>query len=157
MFRYLILFLFIAANTFAVSEITNNNPNKYTVNGFVTDSQTGEELVGAAIIVKELTQIGTVTNAYGFFSLTIPEGTYTITAHFTGYQSLSFNINLKQNVKQNFNLVEKNLEQKEIIVTGEKRNDNVTNIQMGTDKLDVKEIQLQLILRDINRCLLISI
>jgi hypothetical protein len=141
MFRYFILFLLIAANTFAGSETTNNNPNKYTVNGFVTDSHTGEELVSAVITVKELTQIGTVTNAYGFFSLTIPEGTYTITAHFTGYQSLSFNINLKHNVKQNFSLVEKSLEQKEIVVTGEKRNDNVINTQMGTDKLDVKEIQ----------------
>jgi len=98
-------------------------------------------MIGAAITIKELPETGAISNAYGFYSLTIPAGNYTITAHFTGYNSSSSLISLKQNVKQNFNIVEKSLEQKEIVVTGEKRNDNVTNTQMGFDKLDVKEIQ----------------
>jgi hypothetical protein len=141
MLKYLILFLFIITNSYAGLKLPENIANKFTISGFVKDSLSGESLVGAAITVKELPATGTVTNAYGFFSLTIPEGDYTLTAHFTGYKSLTVHTTLKQNVKQNFNLVEKSIEQKEIIVTGEKRNDNVTNTQMGIEKLDVKEIQ----------------
>ncbi len=47
-----------------------------TLNGYLRDSGNGESLIGAAIYVQELSS-GTVTNAYGFYSLTLPEGTYT--------------------------------------------------------------------------------
>lgn len=141
MSKHLILLLFIVTNTYARLELPEDNPNKFTINGYVKDSQTGELLIGAIITLKELPQTGTATNAYGFYSLTILEGTYTISAHFMGYEPLSFQVTLKQNVKQNFNLVEKSVEQKEVIITGERKDDNVTNTQMGIEKLDVKGIQ----------------
>ena len=141
MIKYLIIFLFIVTNAYAGVGLLEENSNKFTFNGYVKDSHTGEVLIGATITVKELPQTGTATNAYGFYSLTIPEGTYTISAHFMGYEPLSFQVTLKQNVKQNFNLVEKSVEQKEVIITGERKDDNVTNIQMGIEKLDVKGIQ----------------
>src|ERR1035437_1297647 len=141
MIKYPLLFLFLVTNTFAGFIPPDTNPDKFTISGYVKDSNTGETLIGAAITIKELPQIGTVTNAYGFYSLTIPNGTYSFSCHFTGYQSLSFQIHLVQNVKQNFNLVEKSVEQKEIVVTGEKNNDNVTTSLMGIEKLNVKEIQ----------------
>ena len=141
MIKYPLLFLFLVTNTFAGFIPPDTNPDKFTISGYVKDSNTGETLIGAAITIKELPQTGAVTNAYGFYSLTIPNGTYSFSCHFTGYQSLSFQIHLVQNVKQNFNLVEKSVEQKEIVVTGEKNNDNVTTSQMGIEKLNVKEIQ----------------
>jgi len=141
MIKCSLIFILILFNASVVLIFPENNPGKFTVSGFVKDSRTGEVMIGAAITIKELPQIGAITNAYGFYSLTITEGNYTITAHFTGYIALSFQISLEKNVKQNFNLVEKSIEQKETVVTGERRNDNVTNTQMGIDKLDVKEIQ----------------
>jgi hypothetical protein len=141
MIKHFILLLFIVTNTYAGLELPENSLNKFTINGYVKDSQTGEVLIGAIITVNELPQTGTATNAYGFYSLTILDGIYTISAHFMGYEPLSFQVNLKQNLKQNFNLFEKSVEQKEVIITGEKRDDNVTNTQMGIEKLDVKGMQ----------------
>ena len=141
MIKHFILLLFIVTNTYAGLELPENSLNKFTINGYVKDSQTGEVLIGAIITVNELPQTGTATNAYGFYSLTILDGIYTISAHFMGYEPLSFQVNLRQNLKQNFNLFEKSVEQKEVIITGEKRDDNVTNTQMGIEKLDVKGMQ----------------
>jgi hypothetical protein len=141
MAKRLILLLFVVVNASAGFGLPDDNSNKFTINGYVKDSQTGEALIGATIIVKELLQTGATTNAYGYYSLTILEGTYSITAHFIGYEPQTFQVTLKQNVKQNFNLAEKSIEQKDVIITGERKDDNVTNTQMGIEKLDVKGIQ----------------
>ena len=137
----LLLFLIFFSMMYSVPCRSENTPNKYTVNGYVKDSQTGEALIGAVIIVKELSQTGTATNAYGFYSLTIPEGTYTLTAQFMGYEPRSLQLTLIQNVKQNFSLNEKSVEQKEVVITGERNDENIKSIQMGVDKIDVKGIQ----------------
>lgn len=114
---------------------------KYTISGFIKDKSTGEELIGANIMVNELNGVGTSSNAYGFYSLTILEGSYTITVRYIGYETLSFQATLNKNIKKNFTLIEKVIEQKEIVVLGERKNDNITKAQMGIEKLDVKEIQ----------------
>src|SRR5208283_3431119 len=141
MIKRFVIFFFVAASVYAESSPPADGPNKYTMSGYVKDSQTGEALIGATITVKELQQTGAATNAYGYYSLTIPEGAYTLTAYFLGYELQSAQITLNQNVKRSFNLVEKSVEQKEVVITGERKDDNVTNTQMGVQTLDVKEIQ----------------
>ena len=51
---------------------------KHTLSGYVKDQKTGEQLIGAALVVKEIPATGATTNAYGFYSITIPEGKYTV-------------------------------------------------------------------------------
>ena len=103
--------------------------------------RTGEELIGAVIRVNELPSAGTATNSFGFYSLTIPGGNYTVTAGFIGYETLSFSIDLAKNITRNFNLSEKIKELNEVVVVSEKRNDNITKIQMGIEKLNLQEIK----------------
>jgi hypothetical protein len=141
MIKLLVLFLLVIAHTSVGIGLPEENVNKFTVSGYVKDSKTGEALIGAIITIKELPQAGAATNAYGYYSLTIREGTYTITSRIMGYEPLSYRVNLTQNVKQNIRLLEKSVEQKEVVITGERKDENVTNTQMGTEKLDVKEIQ----------------
>jgi len=50
---------------------------KYTIGGQIKSTKSGEEQIGASVYVKAL-KSGTVTNAYGFYSITLPKGTYTI-------------------------------------------------------------------------------
>ena len=114
--------------------------NKFTISGYVKAANSGEALIGATVSIKELATTGSVTNAYGFYSITIPEGKYTVLAQFIGYETKSVTIDLKQNTRQDFNIDEKTSTLKEVLVTGEKREENVTNIQMGADKIDIKEI-----------------
>jgi CarboxypepD_reg-like domain/TonB-dependent Receptor Plug Domain len=115
--------------------------SKCTISGYVRDAKTGEELIGAAIGVNELPSVGIVTNSYGFYSLTLPQGQYTITVNFIGYEMSSFFLNLTGSIKLNFNLTEKVTQLKEVVVTSEKRNDNVTKNQMGVEKLNIQEIK----------------
>ena len=115
--------------------------NKYTISGYVKDGKTGEELIGAVVIIKEIPATGVSTNAYGFYSITIPEGTYTVAVQYLGYELNSQQILLKQNIKQNIILKEKSKNLDEIEVVEERKNENITKTQMGVEKLDMKEIK----------------
>jgi hypothetical protein len=114
---------------------------KFTISGYVRDEKSGEELIGAAIGVKELPAVGVSTNSYGYYSLSIPAGRCTIYINFVGYETLTFPIDLTGNIRQNFNLSGKVKELNEVVVTSEKRNDNITRNQMGVEKLNIQEIK----------------
>ena len=114
---------------------------KFTLSGYVKDGKTGEELIGTSIAVKELTATGTYSNQYGFYSLTIPAGNYNITYQYIGYEPKTITVSLQQNMKQEIALNEKVSELKEVIITGEKKNDNVVKNEMGVEKLALREIK----------------
>jgi hypothetical protein len=116
---------------------------KYTVSGSVKDSLNGEDLFGAVIKVKELSNVGTVTNSYGFFSLTLDPGSYTLVVRASGYDAKELAIELASDLKLNFELLVpgsiKELE--EVKVTAIKENDNITNSGMNVTKFDPKDIE----------------
>jgi hypothetical protein len=115
--------------------------NKYTISGYVKDVKTGEQLIGATLVIKELPATGANTNAYGFYSITIPEGKYTLTAQFTGYQAKAEQIDLNKSLKLDMALSDAETQLGEVVVTNEKKDQNITNTQMGVDKLDVQQIK----------------
>ena len=115
--------------------------NKYTISGYIKDVKTGEQLIGASLVIKEIPATGVNTNAYGFYSITIPEGKYTVMAQFTGYKTKADTIILDKNKKLDFSLSDAVAELNEVIVTDEKKDQNITATQMGVDKLDIKQIQ----------------
>ncbi len=141
--KLIILFFFIRVST-SFASVEEGGPlpdmNKFTISGYVKEANTGEALIGATVSVNEMTNTGAATNAYGFYSITIPAGTYTITTRFIGYESKSVSIVLKQNIKQDFKLNEKSSTLKEVLITGENKEENVTNVQMGSQKMSIKEI-----------------
>lgn len=114
---------------------------KFTVSGYVRDGKTGEEMIGAAIMVKELPGTGVVTNSYGFYSLTLPAGNYTLIGQFIGYAPKNETIVLTQNLKKDFALEAEESQIKEIVVKSTKPNDNVTRTQMGMEKVNLKDIE----------------
>jgi len=71
-------FLFFLANLLCFSVFTQNS---FTISGYVQDDESGENLIGVSIYDK-LSLKGTVTNQYGFYSLTLEEGKYDITYSF---------------------------------------------------------------------------
>ncbi len=114
--------------------------NKFTVSGKVKDSKSGEELIGAVVMIEELKTTAVATNAYGFYSLTLPEGEYSIYVNYFGYQKNEFKAKLNQNIVHDFVLVEEVTELKEVVISTKKQDDNITKAQMGVEKLDIKEI-----------------
>ena len=77
--------------------------HKYTLSGTITDGASGEKLLGVNVIVKG-TQMGATTNAYGFYSLTLPQGEYTLQVEYLGFKTIEENLQLKGNLRRNYKL-----------------------------------------------------
>ena len=112
--------------------------NKFTISGTVKDKHTGELLVGASVKFNEL-KGGTVTNSYGFFSITLPQNKYTLIASYVGYKAAEQAINLSASKDIVLELTSLSALE-EVIVVNKKKNDNVTRPLMGVEKLDIKMI-----------------
>ena len=113
---------------------------KFTVSGHVKDSQSGEEMIGAIISIKEDKSIHAMANSYGFFSLTVPTGEYVLVVKYIGYQPFEQKIRLNQNIALDILLEATKFETEEVIVTGKKDSENVTGTQVGVQKLQINEI-----------------
>jgi len=112
-----------------------------TVSGYIRDAKTGEDLIGATVSVKELSGKGTGTNAYGFYSLTLPSGQYQITTQYMGYEPQIQQIDLTAPRKIDFLLISQDNALGEVVVTSLRKNDNITKLEMGVQKLDTKDIK----------------
>ena len=112
----------------------------YTLSGHVIDSETGEELIGANVYIKEL-GTGSVANQYGFYSLTFEEGDYTIGYSFIGYKTQEIKIQFSGNKILNIELHKLSTEIEEVSVSAERKNENITSLEMGTVKLPIQSIR----------------
>jgi len=112
-----------------------------TVSGYIRDAKTGEDLIGATVSIKELSNKGSGTNAYGYYSLTLPSGQYQLTAQYMGYEPQIQILDLTQPRKIDFLLSSQDNALGEIVVTSQRKNDNITKIEMGVQKLDTKDIK----------------
>ena len=113
----------------------------YTISGEVRDAKSGEVLIGAAIYPAGNPARGVATNAYGFFSITLPEGTYELATQFVGYERQVQSINLNQNMRINIDLKESVVTLGEVTIKGEREDHNITSSQMGNTKLNIAEIK----------------
>jgi len=133
------MFCFSALN--AKSRFLNIEKSKtVTLSGFVRDSKTGETLTGAVIYQKEKSDVAVTTNSYGYFSLSLPYGSYDIVIQFIGYKNKIISVDLKNNSATTIELEEESIALTEVTVTGEKNNHNVVSTDVMT-KMNVKEIQ----------------
>lgn len=111
--------------------------NKHTVSGYIKDSETGEALIGARVYVSAL-KTGAITNVYGFYSLTIPEGSHEILYSFVGFDPIKKGVILDENISLNINLSEGNTLDA-VTVTGEKKQHESTEI--GTINLNMNKVK----------------
>ncbi len=112
----------------------------FTLGGYVKDADTGEELIGATIFIKE-EKIGTATNVYGYYSISLEPGTYTIEYSYLGYESKVKTIKLDKDLVENVDLKLTTAQVDEVVVTSEKKNNNITSAEMSTVKLPMMKIQ----------------
>ncbi len=114
---------------------------KATLSGYIKGAADGEALIGAGVFVEELKK-GATSNVYGYYSLTLPQGKYTLKFIFLGYQTQVKTIDLQGNQVVNVDLAEEAKETKEVVITGEQTEieANIKTTQMGVNKLDIKTI-----------------
>lgn len=128
----LFLFLLTALSSFA--------QKKSIISGTIKDEVTGETLIGATVRIKELPQSGTTTNSYGFYSLSAPEGGYTLLFTYVGYKTISRPLALHQSQIINISLRSKS-DLNEVTINADKpNNDQVASPQMGLEKINMAQI-----------------
>lgn len=114
--------------------------NKYTVSGYVKDSLSGETLIGATVVINGQGR-GVNSNQYGFYSITLPEGGYTVTCTYAGYQARQIELTLSKNESFNFLIPPDYATSQEVIVSSRRRDGNVRNAQMGKIDLSISQIK----------------
>ncbi|MCY1722233.1 TonB-dependent receptor [Prolixibacteraceae bacterium Z1-6] len=133
---YVIILILLSILSFSQVQAQHS----FTLNGVITDAKTGEDLIGASVAVFE-SGFGTFSNNYGFYSLTLKKNTYKIVVSYIGYQTLKKEIDLSKNTKLNFLLNPSSEQLSEIVVNPEKRDANITSINMSTERLNIKQIE----------------
>jgi len=141
--RVLILFLFLCPLAILSQE-------KYTLSGTITDSQSNETLIGVNILIPEINS-GTMTNEYGFYSITLPKGTYKVQLSYLGFQTLTETIVLDKNITQNFKLSEAAESLDEVIITENIEELNIRKPQMSVNALSINTIkQMPVVLGEVD-------
>ncbi|NOS56038.1 MAG: TonB-dependent receptor [Cyclobacteriaceae bacterium] len=132
----LILFAWLFTSTFAFGQTTG----KFTISGYIKDASNGEALIGATVYVTE-TQGGGVTNEYGFYSITLPAATYTLHYSYLGYLPVTKSVQLDKSNRIDIELSGEAEQLQEVVIQAELEQANLQNLEMSTNKLDIKTIQ----------------
>ncbi len=109
--------------------------NSYTINGYVKDAETGEAMVGASVF-NPLTNRGTITNEFGYYSFTMPQGSQTVNYSFVGFSPVSRTYKLNKRLRSDI-FLKTNMEIEEIIVIDQ----DSSMIWRGREKISLDEIR----------------
>ncbi|WP_448697568.1 TonB-dependent receptor domain-containing protein [Mucilaginibacter sp. AW1-3] len=120
--------------------ITAYAQKKQIISGTVKDAATGETLLGASIRIKELPNTGTITNNYGFYSLSAPDGQYTLLFTYIGYEAAAMPLSLHKSQTINITLNSKSNLQEVVIGGNRPNNEQIASPQMGVEKLNMAQI-----------------
>lgn len=113
---------------------------KFVVSGTISDAATGESLTGATVFVEDTPATGCISNSYGFYSLTVPAGSYRLRFQYVGYDPRVVPLNINKNIKLDIELHEKSYEIGSILVTGERADKNVKSVEMGNIQMAPDQI-----------------
>lgn len=113
---------------------------KHTISGYVKDNANGENMMAVNVYLKENLK-GTTTNEYGFFSLTVPEGEYTLIISYLGYQQQEIPVKLDQDLRINVDLSMNEILREEVVITGERKDKNVESTDMGKVELSTQQVK----------------
>ena len=130
-------FVFIISLWFSFSSLAQE---KFTLSGTIRDNQSNETLIGVNIIIPEL-QSGTMTNEYGFYSITLPEGTYNVQISYLGFKTISETIVLNANTTKNFKLSESAESLDEVVIKENIEKLNIRKPQMSVNALSIQTIK----------------
>lgn len=113
--------------------------SRYTVSGTVTDRASGEHLIGAT--VRDLKSgKGTVTNTFGYYSLTLPSDSAIIAITYIGYKPEAFSVLLEKNVVQNVGMDENSV-LKEVEIVAQRYERVEERVQMGRIDIPIQQIK----------------
>ncbi|APQ15831.1 TonB-dependent receptor [Maribacter hydrothermalis] len=128
----LILFLFFSSLSWS--------QQKYTLSGTISEISSNETLIGVTIAIPAL-NTGVTTNEYGFYSITLPEGTYKVLISYLGFKDILQEITLTENKRLDYLLEEEAEELEEVVVTENVEKMDIRKPQMSVNTLSVGTIK----------------
>src|SRR6188768_635891 len=123
---------------FFISTLTRAQ-QKFTISGYVKDVSNGEALIGGSILVKER-GVGTTTNEYGFYSLTLPTDSIKLQYTYIGYLNVTKSLSLTGNVRLDIELTAEASQLEEVVITDKEDQPTATNMDMSTNNLTISTI-----------------
>lgn len=134
--RYFLLLLFHCIALTAFSQ------KKHTLSGSITDAKNGEEIIGATVYIPQL-GLGAISNAYGYYSVSLPPGKYNVEFSYVGYDKITREIDFNSDTRLAIELKETHRELKEVTVTAdrEEQKANVQQNKMSVVKIDIKQVR----------------
>ena len=130
------LFFFVClTNNFAQTTDT-----KVTLSGYIKDSANGESIVGA-IVKIEGTELNANSNVYGFYSLSVAAGNYTVVVSQAGFTSSRINLNITLDLTRNFELSKVEEDFRGVSIKAKKRENFVEKVDMSTNNLNITQIK----------------
>lgn len=139
---FILLIFFTSLQSFA--------QEKFTLSGVIEDKVNNETLIGVNIIIPEL-QTGATTNEYGFFSITLPEGTYRTQVSYLGYTTVEQTIVLDKNQTLNYSLEESTETLDDVVITKNVEKISLRKPQMSVNSLSIKTIkQMPVVLGEVD-------
>ncbi|WP_291911155.1 TonB-dependent receptor [Chitinophaga sp. CB10] len=120
--------------------VTYAQQARYTVSGYVKDKQNGESLIGISV-GKPGTSIGTVTNQYGFYSITLPAGEQELQFSYIGYSNFKTTLNLQKNTTLDVKLEASSSQLNEVTIRCDKQEKAINTINTSINRLDIAQMK----------------
>lgn len=111
-----------------------------TISGYVRDAANGEVLINATVTVSPA-GASVQTNAYGYFSVSLPAGKYTVNVSYAGYGVNKTEVDLTANKTLEITLSAAAVEMDQVVVTGEKRLRRTNTVALGIQQLSMGQIK----------------
>tara|TARA_R110000868_G_scaffold4211_17_gene26836 strand:+ start:2938 stop:5337 length:2400 start_codon:yes stop_codon:yes gene_type:complete len=125
---------------FCVSHFVSFAQNNFTISGTVSEINSNETLIGVSIVIPELAT-GVTTNEYGFYSITLPKGEYSIIVSYLGFKDINIVLELDKNIKLDFQLEEETEQLEEVEVVENVEKTNIRKPQMSVSNLAATTIK----------------
>ena len=109
------------------------------ITGYIRNFKTGEPIVGGVVFENKL-KLSSTTDQYGFYTLSLPPGIHHLNVQGSGMKDLIYQVNILSEGKMNFDLSEKIVSLKEVIVSTQKVI-NIQRVQMGVEGLTIQTIK----------------
>ncbi|HMQ76210.1 MAG TPA: TonB-dependent receptor [Flavobacteriales bacterium] len=123
------------------SDLFGQSAQHFTLSGTVSDSLSGETLISATVMVSGAVNTGVSTNEYGYYSITLPAGTYTVRCSFIGYRATTSIAKLNASVKLDLELAPASQELREVEVSAVRKGVDLQRADIGVERMDMKEVE----------------
>jgi hypothetical protein len=117
-----------------------NAQERFTLSGSITSARTGEKLIGITARVAE-TGVGSTSNEYGFYSLTLPKGTWQVEFSGSAQQQQVVTIRMEKDTVVDIQMTDKDTLLQDVVVVARPGSRSISSPQMGMEKLSISDIK----------------